>query len=98
MPTATASDVALISRVREADAEARAAQTRVFLHAGGPSCDCNIAPLCRHHHQLKTHAGWGYSVLDAGLWLWSDPHGQQFLRDRVGATDVTPARRCRRQE
>ena len=65
---------------------------------GGPSCDCNIAPLCRHHHQLKTHAGWGYSVLDTGLWLWSDPHGQQFLRDRVGTTDVTPSRRCRRRE
>jgi hypothetical protein len=65
---------------------------------GGPSCDCNIAPLCRHHHQLKTHAGWGYSVLDTGLWLWSDPHGQQFLRDRAGTTDVTPTRHCRRQE
>lgn len=66
--------------------------------AGGPSCDCNIAPLCRHHHQLKTHAGWSYSVLDVGLWLWSDPHGQQFLRDRIGTTDVTPAGRCRRRE
>ncbi|UUZ58771.1 hypothetical protein [Nocardioides sp. B-3] len=22
--------------------------------------------------------------------LWSDPHGQQFLRDRAGTTDVTP--------
>ena len=65
---------------------------------GGPSCDCNIAPLCRHHHQLKTHAGWGYSVLDTGLWLWSDPHGQQFLCDRVGTTDVTPARPCRQRE
>lgn len=49
-------------------------------------------------HQLETRAGWGYPVLDAGLWLWSDPHGQQFLRDRVGTSDVTPARRCRRQE
>ncbi|WP_082623908.1 hypothetical protein [Nocardioides sp. Soil805] len=33
MPTAPASDVALIARVREADAEARAAQVRVFLLA-----------------------------------------------------------------
>jgi hypothetical protein len=65
---------------------------------GGPSCDCNIAPLCRHHHQLKTHAGWGYSVLDTGLWLWSDPHGQQFLCDRVGTVDVTGARPCRHRE
>lgn len=65
---------------------------------GGPSCDCNIAPLCRHHHQLKTHAGWGYSVLDTGLWLWSDPHGQQFVRDRTGTTDVTTSRQCRQRE
>lgn len=66
--------------------------------AGGPSCDCNIAPLCRHHHQLKTHAGWAYSVIDVGLWLWSDPYGQQFLRDRMGTYDVTPAPGCRRRE
>jgi hypothetical protein len=66
--------------------------------AGGPSCDCNIAPLCRHHHQLKTHAGWAYSVIDTGLWLWSDPYGQQFLRDRIGTYDVTPAAGCRRRE
>lgn len=58
--------------------------------AGGASCDCNIAPLCRHHHQLKTHAGWRYTPLETGTWLWSDPHGQQFLRDREGTTDVTP--------
>ena len=25
---------------------------------GGATCDCNIAPLCRRHHRLKTHAGW----------------------------------------
>lgn len=57
--------------------------------AGGASCDCNIAPLC-HHHQLKTHAGWRYTPLETGVWLWSDPHGQQFLRDRTGTLDVTP--------
>ncbi|UUZ60544.1 hypothetical protein [Nocardioides sp. B-3] len=26
-------------------------------------------------------------------WLWSDPHGQQFLRDHDGTTDVTPTDR-----
>ena len=57
---------------------------------GGASCDCNIAPLCRHHHQLKTHAGWRYTPVETGTWLWADPHGQQFLRDRDGTLDVTP--------
>ena len=28
---------------------------------GGVTCPCNLAPLCRHHHRLKTVAGWRYS-------------------------------------
>ena len=67
--------------------------------AGGASCDCNIAPLCRHHHQLKTHAGWTYTPLDTGTWLWADPHGQHFLRDTTGTQDLTPppGNGCRHQ-
>jgi hypothetical protein len=55
----------------------------------GPTCPCNLAPLCRHHHRLKTHAGWRYTILEPGTYLWSDPHGQQFLRDADGTRDVT---------
>lgn len=57
---------------------------------GGSTCDCNLAPLCRRHHRHKTHAGWRYTTLDTGTFLWSDPHGQQFLRDSRGTRDVTP--------
>lgn len=57
---------------------------------GGSTCDCNLAPLCRRHHRLKTEAGWRYTTLDTGTYLWSDPHGQQFLRDPSGTRDVTP--------
>jgi hypothetical protein len=57
---------------------------------GGPTCPCNLAPLCRHHHRLKTHAGWRYTVIEPGTYLWSEPHGQQFIRDRGGTRDVTP--------
>ena len=28
---------------------------------GGATCSCNIAPLCRSHHRLKTHGGWTYT-------------------------------------
>jgi len=55
----------------------------------GPTCPCNLAPLCRHHHRLKTLAGWRYTVLEPGTYLWSDPHGQQFLRTPDGTRDVT---------
>src|SRR5262245_5602748 len=59
---------------------------------GGPTCSCNIAPLCRRHHRLKTHTPWSYLVLDRGSYLWTSPHGYQFLRDHTGTLDVTPDR------
>ena len=50
----------------------------------------NLAPLCRRHHRLKTHhSGWSYTVLEPGTYLWSSPHGYQFLRDHRGTTDVS---------
>ena len=56
----------------------------------GATCDCNLAPLCRRHHRLKTHGvGWRYTVLDPGTYLWSSPHGYQFVRDHTGTRDVT---------
>ncbi len=56
----------------------------------GPTASDNIGPLCRRHHRLKTHhSGWGYTVLEPGSYLWSSPHGYQFLRDHRGTTDVT---------
>ena len=57
---------------------------------GGPTCSCNIAPLCRRHHRLKTHSTWRYTVLEPGSFLWSSPHGYQFLRDHEGTRDVSP--------
>ena len=57
---------------------------------GGSTSSDNIATLCRRHHRLKTHhSGWGYTVLEPGSYLWSSPHGYQFLRDHRGTTDVT---------
>ncbi|MFX4272086.1 DUF222 domain-containing protein [Propionibacteriaceae bacterium Y1685] len=32
---------------------------------GGPTSTDNLAPLCRHHHRLKTHTHWRYTRLDA---------------------------------
>ncbi len=49
---------------------------------GGPTASDNLAPLCRRHHRLKTHSPWSYTVLEPGSYLWSSPHGYQYLRDR----------------
>jgi hypothetical protein len=57
---------------------------------GGATCECNIAPLCRHHHRLKTHTAWAYTTVEPGTYLWRSPHGYQFLRNHTGTRDVTP--------
>jgi hypothetical protein len=62
----------------------------VIPHArGGATCTCQLAPLCRRHHRLKTHGGWTYTVLEPGSYLWSSPHRYQYLRDHTGTLDVT---------
>ena len=58
---------------------------------GGSTCSCNIAPLCRHHHRLKTLTAWRYKMPEPGVYLWTSPHGYLFLRDHSGTVDVTPA-------
>jgi hypothetical protein len=70
--------------------DARAAGRGEPAGGEGLTCSCNLAPLCRRHHRLKTHGrGWSYTSLDPGTYLWSTPHGYQFLRDHTGTTDVT---------
>ena len=60
---------------------------------GGTTSSDNIAPLCRRHHRLKTHSPWTYTMLEPGSYLWSSPHGYQFLRDHHGTLDVSRDRR-----
>jgi hypothetical protein len=55
----------------------------------GPTCDCNLAPLCRFHHRLKTHGRWLFTRLDETAVLWRSPNGLSFLRDHTGTRDVT---------
>lgn len=57
---------------------------------GGVTSTANLAPLCRHHHRLKTHAGWRYQRLAPRIYLWTEPHGQQFLTHPDGTTDIGP--------
>ncbi|MCW2796127.1 HNH endonuclease signature motif containing protein, partial [Nocardioides sp.] len=59
---------------------------------GGPGCACNIAPLCRRHHRLKTHGGWTYTQTDPTTFVWTSPHGYRYQRDHTGTTDITPDR------
>ncbi|MDP2774811.1 MAG: HNH endonuclease signature motif containing protein [Nocardioides sp.] len=56
---------------------------------GGQTTEDNLAPVCRHHHRLKTHTAWRYQCLVPGVYLWHDPHGQRFLTTPTGTTDLT---------
>ena len=69
---------------------------KVYVPDGGFSCSCNIAPLCRKHHRVKTHTAWTYVPLERGSYLWTSPHGLQFLRDHTGTLDVSADKRHRR--
>jgi len=39
----------------------------------------NLAPLCRSHHNAKTHHGWRYRRLPDGNYLWTGPDGARYL-------------------
>ncbi|NPC97765.1 HNH endonuclease signature motif containing protein [Nocardioides sp. zg-DK7169] len=57
---------------------------------GGPTCSCNLAPLCRRHHRAKTHTSWTYDKTDAATYLWRSPHGLHLLKDQ-GTTRLVTA-------
>ncbi|MGI8331202.1 DUF222 domain-containing protein [Actinomadura scrupuli] len=48
----------------------------VPFHKGGPTCSCNLAPLCRHHHRLKQDPQWHLFQPWPGLLVWVTPAGK----------------------
>ena len=48
----------------------------------------NLAALCRHHHRLKTHSTWTYTVIEPGTYLWSAPTARQYLVDPTGTAET----------
>jgi hypothetical protein len=48
---------------------------------GGPTCSCNLAPLCRTHHRHKTHGGWSYERTGPRVFVWTSPHGYVYGND-----------------
>jgi len=45
---------------------------------GGPTCECNLHPLCRYHHQIKDILGWTYQALPDGDYLWTTKLGHNY--------------------
>ncbi|HWI43336.1 MAG TPA: HNH endonuclease signature motif containing protein, partial [Nocardioides sp.] len=59
---------------------------------GGPTCPCNLVPLCRRHHRAKTHSAWRYAVVEPGTYDWTSPTGRRFLVDHAGTRTHPPDR------
>lgn len=47
-------------------------------HAGGPTCPCNLRPLCRTHHLAKTFTGWTSTTTPHGTTTWTSPLGYHY--------------------
>jgi hypothetical protein len=43
---------------------------------GGATCECNLAPLCRRHHQAKQAFGWQLTQDQPGVMTWRTPSGR----------------------
>jgi Domain of unknown function (DUF222) len=45
---------------------------------GGLTCECGLAPLCRHHHRCKQAQGWQLTQPEPGVLVFRTPHGRTF--------------------
>jgi hypothetical protein len=43
----------------------------------GPTCSCNLGPLCQHHHHIKTHGTWTLTNTAPAVFRWRSPTGQE---------------------
>jgi hypothetical protein len=48
-------------------------------HQGGRTCECNLGPLCRHHHRLKQTQGWRLEQPEPGVFAWVTPSGWAYV-------------------
>lgn len=46
---------------------------------GGRTCECNLGPLCRHHHRCKQSGGWRLDQPSPGVMQWTTPAGRRYL-------------------
>jgi Domain of unknown function (DUF222) len=45
---------------------------------GGRTCECNMAPLCRHHHRCKQAERWRLEQPEPGVLVWRVPSGRAY--------------------
>jgi hypothetical protein len=45
----------------------------------GRTCECNLAPLCRHHHRCKQAERWRLEQPSPGVMCWTTPAGRHYV-------------------
>jgi hypothetical protein len=45
---------------------------------GGRTCECNMSPLCRRHHEAKQVPGWQLDQTELGVLTWTLPSGRSY--------------------
>jgi hypothetical protein len=51
---------------------------------GGPTCECNLAPLCRTHHRAKQAPRWHLAQDQPGQMTWQLPSGRTYQPAAIG--------------
>ena len=55
-----------------------------YLTRGGKTIRVNLGPLCRQHHNAKTHGGWHLDFDPVtGTRTWTSPLGHTYLTEAV---------------
>jgi Domain of unknown function (DUF222) len=47
-------------------------------YPAGPSCECNLGPLCKRHHHAKHAPGWKLQQPRPGVMRWTTPSGRTY--------------------
>jgi hypothetical protein len=51
---------------------------------GGRTCECDLAPTCRHHHRAKQAPGWHLTQTQPGHMTWTTPSGRTYHPETIG--------------
>jgi hypothetical protein len=44
----------------------------------GPTCECDLGPVCRRHHRTKQSPGWALGQPEPGVMRWHTPAGRTY--------------------
>jgi hypothetical protein len=51
---------------------------------GGMTCECDLSPLCRHHHRAKQAQGWRLEQPEPGVLQWRTPARRTYTTAPTG--------------